>query len=66
MKDTERLDLLKEVAGTRVYDERRKESMKILTETENKKIKIDEVITYIDDRLKELDREMQELKLFQV
>ena len=30
MDDEERLNLLKEVAGTRVYDERREESMKIL------------------------------------
>ena len=33
MDDEERLKLLKEVAGTRVYDERREESMKILKET---------------------------------
>ena len=33
MDDEERLGLLKEVAGTRVYDERREESMKILKET---------------------------------
>lgn len=32
MKDSERLDLLKEVAGTRVYDERREETMKIMKE----------------------------------
>jgi structural maintenance of chromosome 3 (chondroitin sulfate proteoglycan 6) len=33
MKDSERLELLKEVAGTRVYDERRDESLKIMKET---------------------------------
>ncbi len=33
MKDTERLELLKEVAGTRVYDERRAESEKIMHES---------------------------------
>ena len=33
MDDEARLSLLKEVAGTRVYDERREESMKILKET---------------------------------
>lgn len=66
MKDNERLDLLKEVAGTRVYDERRKESLKIMNETEQKKLRIDEVIIYIDERLKELDRERKELKEFQV
>lgn len=32
-KDGERLDLLKEVAGTRVYEERRSESLKIIKET---------------------------------
>jgi structural maintenance of chromosome 3 (chondroitin sulfate proteoglycan 6) len=33
MKDSERLDLLKEVAGTRVYDERKEESLKIRSDT---------------------------------
>jgi structural maintenance of chromosome 3 (chondroitin sulfate proteoglycan 6) len=33
MKDAERLDLLKEVAGTNVYEERRQESLKIIEET---------------------------------
>ena len=31
--DTQRLKLLKEVAGTKVYDERKEESYKILEET---------------------------------
>jgi structural maintenance of chromosome 3 (chondroitin sulfate proteoglycan 6) len=33
MKDSERLDLLKEIGGTRVYEDRRKESLKIMTKT---------------------------------
>ena len=33
MKDAERLDLLKEIGGTRVYEERRKESLKIMQDT---------------------------------
>lgn len=33
MKDAERLDLLKEIGGTRVYEERRRESLKIMHET---------------------------------
>jgi hypothetical protein len=33
MKDSARLELLKEVAGARVYDERREESLKIMKET---------------------------------
>lgn len=32
-KDQDRLLLLKEVAGTKVYEERRSESMKIMEET---------------------------------
>ncbi len=32
MKDSERLELLKEVAGTRVYDEKREESIKLMNE----------------------------------
>lgn len=33
MKDSERLELLKDIAGTRVYDERREESMKIMKDS---------------------------------
>ena len=33
MKDSERLDLLKEIGGTRVYEERRRESLKIMQDT---------------------------------
>ncbi|KAI8456728.1 RecF/RecN/SMC [Phakopsora pachyrhizi] len=62
VKDSERLDLLKEVAGTQVYEDRRAESMKIMSETAAKKIKIDELLEYIETRLKELEEEKQELK----
>ena len=41
MKDSQRLDLLKEIAGTRIYDERRKESVKIMAETKSKSKQID-------------------------
>merc|ERR1712240_940429 len=37
--DAERLKLLREVAGTRVYDERKVESQNILKDTENKRDK---------------------------
>jgi hypothetical protein len=33
MKDTERLALLKEIGGTNVYEERRKESLKIMEDS---------------------------------
>lgn len=66
MSDKNRLDLLKEVAGTRVYDERRDESLKIMDETDGKREKISEVIDYIESRLAELDGEKDELKTFQL
>lgn len=40
MNDGERLQLLKEVAGTTVYEERRNESLKILQETT---VKMDQI-----------------------
>lgn len=65
MKDAERLNLLKEVAGTQVYEARRTESLKIMTETNNKREKIDELLDYIKERLAELEEEKAELKDYQ-
>ncbi|KAI9792162.1 MAG: Structural maintenance of chromosomes protein 3 [Peltula sp. TS41687] len=65
MKDQERLTLLKEVAGTQVYEARRVESLKIMTETDNKRAKIDELLEYIKDRLGELEEEKEELRAYQ-
>ncbi|KAI9005213.1 putative chromosome segregation protein SudA [Gaertneriomyces semiglobifer] len=64
-KDAERLQLLKEVAGTRVYEQRRAESLKIMEETESKQKKIDEHLQHIEERLTELEEEKEELKKFQ-
>merc|ERR1711915_110633 len=63
--DTHRLKLLREVAGTRVYDERREESKVILKETESKREKIEEFLRVIEDRLKTLEEEKEELKEYQ-
>ncbi|KNA21261.1 hypothetical protein SOVF_044960 [Spinacia oleracea] len=65
MKDAERLDLLKEIGGTRVYEERRRESLKIMHETGNKRKQIIEVVKYLDERLKELDEEKEDLRKYQ-
>ncbi|KAI9754849.1 MAG: hypothetical protein M4579_004506 [Chaenotheca gracillima] len=65
MKDAERLNLLKEVAGTQVYEARRTESLKIMTETDNKRKKIDELLAYIRERLGELEEEKEELRDYQ-
>lgn len=63
--DSHRLKLLREVAGTRVYDERKEESMNILRETEGKLEKITEFLQTIEDRLKTLEEEKEELKEYQ-
>lgn len=65
MKDAERLTLLKEVAGTQVYEARRTESLKIMIETNNKRAKIDELLDYIKERLSELEEEKEELRGYQ-
>ena len=63
--DSQRLKLLREVAGTRVYDERREESKTILKETESKREKIEEFLKTIEDRLATLEEEKEELKEYQ-
>merc|ERR1712170_779 len=63
--DSQRLKLLREVAGTRVYDERREESKGILKETEGKREKIEEFLKTIEDRLATLEEEKDELKEYQ-
>ncbi|RDA92983.1 hypothetical protein CP533_5524 [Ophiocordyceps camponoti-saundersi (nom. inval.)] len=65
MKESDRLNLLKEVAGTHVYETRRAESLKIMNETNNKREKIDELLEYIKERLSELEEEKEELRGFQ-
>ncbi|XP_023344565.1 structural maintenance of chromosomes protein 3-like [Eurytemora carolleeae] len=63
--DSQRLKLLREVAGTRVYDERREESKGILKETEGKRDKIEEFLQTIEDKLSTLEEEKEELKEYQ-
>ncbi|ERT01494.1 hypothetical protein HMPREF1624_02744 [Sporothrix schenckii ATCC 58251] len=65
MKESDRLKLLKEVAGTESYEARRAESLKIMSETENKRAKIDELLEYIRSRMSELEEEKEELRGFQ-
>ncbi|KAJ2601178.1 Structural maintenance of chromosomes protein 3 [Coemansia sp. RSA 1722] len=60
-KDSERLALLKEVAGTQVYESRRENSLKIVEETERTRAKITEDLALIEERLGELDSEKEEL-----
>ncbi|CDY63610.1 BnaC03g72770D [Brassica napus] len=73
MKDSERLDLLKEIGGTRVYEEKRCESLKIMQDTGNrmtcltgiKRNHIIQAVQYLDEKLRELDEEKEELRKYQ-
>lgn len=71
MHESERLELLKEIAGTRVYDDRRKESSSIIlfqilvlikgimVETSRRYVEIMDILDGIDKRLAELDEEKE-------
>eukprot|EP00923_Selenidium_pygospionis_P039025 GHVN01067910.1.p2 GENE.GHVN01067910.1~~GHVN01067910.1.p2 ORF type:complete len:1133 (+),score=173.55 GHVN01067910.1:946-4344(+) len=63
-KEHERLQLLKEIAGTRIYEEHREESARILGETRKKKEKVNELMGATEMRIKELEEEQSELVSF--
>lgn len=65
MKDYERLNMLKTVAGTEVYETRRAESRRIMEETHHKRSKIDDLLETIGGRLGELEEEKEELRQYQ-
>ena len=62
MRDDQRLEMLKEVAGTRTYDQRREESLALLGETTRQKDRIAETLSAIESRLKQLDADKEELR----
>lgn len=64
-KDAERLALLKEVAGTQVYETRRAESLKVIADSSARRKDIDNLLQFLDDRLGELDAEKDELREYQ-
>mmetsp|Transcript_23887 Transcript_23887/g.34260 ORF Transcript_23887/g.34260 Transcript_23887/m.34260 type:complete len:1231 (-) Transcript_23887:592-4284(-) len=65
MSSADRLDLLKEVAGCTVYDEKRTDSLKQMEENKHSRDKINEVLDYIESRLSELQEEKEELTEYQ-
>lgn len=65
MKDTERLSMLKEVAGTQVYEHRRKESIKMMQESKVSRSKIETLLEQIRGKLNELEEEKNELREYQ-
>lgn len=65
MSEEARFQLIKDVAGTKVYEDRRDESKKILEDTKGKLVLVDESIQKLEDRLKDLEEDSKELKEFQ-
>ena len=64
MEDKERLDLLMEVAGTTVYDEKKHESIMKMEENQENMNKIQETLTFMNERLDELKSEKEELNIY--
>lgn len=64
-KDHERLALLKEVSGAKVFESKLKESMKEMESSDFKKQRIDEALKSIDERISDLQVESKDLKEFQ-
>jgi structural maintenance of chromosome 3 (chondroitin sulfate proteoglycan 6) len=44
MSDQQRLEMLKEIGGTKIYEDRRRESLKILHDTDNRRNRINEMV----------------------
>ena len=65
MNDAERLRLFKEVAGTTVYDEKKKESLQKMEENKSSIEKINDILDTIEERLTELRGEKEELTQYQ-
>ena len=62
--DAERLEVLKDVAGTRAYEHRRAESLDILRATDARYQGSSELLSQLETRLEELAREQGELEKF--
>ena len=46
MKDEERLDLLKEIGGSKVYEDRREESLKVIQDADGRTQQIAELVGF--------------------
>jgi len=65
MNPHDKLQLLMEIAGTSVYDERKSETKVLLEENKGKMEKIRDVLTFLDKRIEELEEERNELLEYQ-
>ena len=65
MSDAKRLELLKEIGGTKVYEERRRDSKEVMRECEGKRQAINDLVAQLDARLAALELERKELVEYQ-
>ena len=64
-KDSERLELLKDIAGARVFENKLKDSLKEMSITSQKQLQIKDMLLDIEKRLDELNIEKEDLKSFE-
>lgn len=64
-KDSERLTLLKDVSGAKIFELKLKESLKEMENSNLKRQRIDEALVSINERLGDLQLESDDLKLYQ-
>lgn len=62
--DVERLQVLNEVAGTTVYDTKKQESLAQMDDNTDKVRKVNDILSRIEERLQELQREKGELDTY--
>lgn len=65
MKDSDRLDLLYEIAGTKFYDQQREESDKMIEEADSRTETINESLDYIKERIDQLVKDKEELEAYE-
>lgn len=64
-KDSERLELLKDIAGARVFEAKLKDSLKEMNITSQKQDQIKEMVADIERRLNELNVEREDLRIYE-
>lgn len=65
-KDAERLALLKEVSGAKVFESKLRESTKEMTNSNFKMLRIDEAMERLEEKLSDLQIELNDLKEYQL
>lgn len=63
--DNIRLRILKEVAGTKTFDESKEQSQYLIRDAQNKTNQVLDLLKYIQEKLSTLEGEMEELKEYQ-